>query len=56
MSTPHRYTLMVALGKLEGLAGTIRYELPDECRDELRQIASSLRSLVQPLTESTEVA
>lgn len=56
MTTPNRYTLMVALGKLEGLAGTIRYELPDECREELRQIASSLRSLEQSLTETTEVA
>ena len=56
MSSANRYTLMVALGKLEGLAGTIRYDLPDECREELRQIASSLRSLERSMTETTEVA
>lgn len=56
MTTPNRYTLLMALGKIEGLAGTIRYELPDECREELRQIASSLRSLEQSLTETAEVA
>ena len=56
MTTPHHYILLMALGKIEGLAGTIRYDLSDECRDELRQIASSLRSLERSLSETAEVA
>lgn len=40
-----RYKLLVALGKLEGLAGTIRYDLPEECRQELRNIAADIAAL-----------
>ena len=40
-----RYKLLVAIGKIEGLAGTIRYDLSDTCRQELREIAKSLSSL-----------
>lgn len=52
MNTSHHHKLAVALGKLEGLAGTIRYELPDGCREELRQIARSLHSLELELAEA----
>ena len=40
-----RYKLLVALGKLEGLAGTIRHDLPEECRQELREIAADIAAL-----------
>ena len=46
---------MVALGKLEGLAGSIRYDLPDECREELREIARSLYTLERRPTEAADV-
>ena len=49
----NRYSLLVALGKIEGLAGTIRYDLPDDCRQELREIAQSLGSLDSAVTTST---
>ena len=49
----NRYRLLVALGKIEGLAGTIRYDLPDDCRQELREIAQSLGSLDSAVTTST---
>ncbi len=31
------------LGRIEALAGTVRYNLSDEIRQELREIGSSLR-------------
>ena len=40
-----RYKLLVALGKLEGLAGTVRYDLPESCRQELREIAAAISAL-----------
>ncbi len=36
-------TIAYAIGRLEGLAGSVRYELPDELRDELKQIANLLK-------------
>ena len=36
-------TIAYAIGRLEGLAGSVRYELDDELRNELKQIANLLK-------------
>ena len=36
-------TIAYAIGRLEGLAGTARYKLPDELRNELKQIADLIK-------------
>ena len=40
--------LAVVTGRLAGLAGTIRYELPDSLRAELRELAEALASIQLP--------
>jgi hypothetical protein len=36
-----------SIGRLEGLAGTTRYEIPANLREELREISETLRDLVR---------
>lgn len=41
-----REVLFVLLGRLDGLAGTVRYELPDCLRAEIRECADHLRRVL----------
>ena len=43
-SSPQEQLSIIA-GRLAGLAGTIRYELPDALRDELRELSEALTSI-----------
>ena len=40
--------LAVVNGRLTGLAGTIRYELPEPLRAELKELAEALASIQLP--------
>lgn len=40
-----RLSLAWVLGRLDGLAGTVRYDMPDALRAELREIADRLREI-----------
>ena len=40
--------LSVVTGRLAGLAGTIRYDLPEPLRTELRELAETLASIQLP--------
>jgi len=42
MTTDGREPLFGVLGRLQGLAGTTRYEIPLALRDELREIGNQL--------------
>jgi len=42
MTTDSHEPLFGVLGRLQGLAGTTRYDLPIELREELREIGNQL--------------
>ena len=42
MTTTTTQRLAVLAGRLDGLAGTARYNLPDELRVELKEIATAV--------------
>lgn len=46
-SSPQEQLSIVA-GRLVGLAGTVRYELPDSLRDELCELAEALALIHLP--------
>jgi len=43
MDTTFREKISGVLGRLDGLSGTVRYDLPEPLRRELREIADMLR-------------
>ena len=43
--------LMWCLGRLMGLAGTVRFDLPDEFRKELRETLDRLEAAIKRIPE-----
>jgi len=44
-----REDLSWVLGRLQGLAGTVRYDLPDEFIKELREVAERLETAIEKI-------
>jgi hypothetical protein len=44
-----------SIGRLEGLAGTTRYDLPAALREELKEVADCLRDLVRDSAKQKSV-
>ena len=42
--------LFFVLGRLDGLTGTVRYDMPEALRAELRETAQKLREALDELT------
>lgn len=45
-------SMYACIGRLAGLAGTVRYDLEDELRDEITQIMEQLQNAVAELDSS----
>ena len=48
MSKDQRYNLSYAIGRLDGLSGTVRYKISDALRKELREISALLHEIESP--------
>lgn len=47
MEVTNDQRLSYLVGRLEGLAGTVRFQLDEECREELKELSQEFRSLVK---------
>lgn len=47
MTVTNNQRLSFLVGRLEGLAGTVRYQLDEECREELKELSQEFKALVQ---------
>lgn len=47
MEVTNDQRLSYLVGRLEGLAGTVRFQLDEECREELKELSQEFRALVK---------